>query len=123
MPKPSDEADRISGCRLTLDAAAGLVPTREGKRSASVFAHGSLEVKLYAPRGEDPQGPHRRDEIYVVARGEGSFVCGGRRERFGPLDVLFVPAGVVHRFEDFSADFQAWVFFYGPDGGEGEAAA
>jgi mannose-6-phosphate isomerase-like protein (cupin superfamily) len=122
MAQQGKEAEPIPGCRLMLDAAAALVPTAGGERSASVFAHGSLEVKLYAPRGLDPQAAHRRDEIYVVARGEGIFVCGARRERFGPLDALFVPAGVVHRFEDFSADFQAWVFFYGPDGGEGAGA-
>jgi mannose-6-phosphate isomerase-like protein (cupin superfamily) len=116
------EADRTSGCRIGFGAAAALLPTAEGERVATLFASGSLEVMLYAPRGEDPQAAHRRDEIYVVASGEGSFVCGTRRERFGPLDVLFVPAGVVHRFEDFSADFQAWVFFYGPDGGEGGKA-
>jgi|SRR5208282_5800668 len=115
-----DEADRTSGCRIGFAAAAALVPKAE--RLATLFANGSLEVMLYAPRGEDPQAAHRRDEIYVVASGEGTFVCGARRESFGPLDVLFVPAGVVHRFEDFSADFQAWVFFYGPDGGEGGKA-
>ena len=31
---------------------------------------------------------------------------------------LFVPAGVVHRFEDFGDDFATWVFFYGPQDGE-----
>jgi hypothetical protein len=31
---------------------------------------------------------------------------------------LFVAADQPHRFEDFSEDFAAWVFFYGPDGGE-----
>jgi len=31
---------------------------------------------------------------------------------FGPHDVLFAQAGVVHRFEDFSDDFLVWVFFY-----------
>jgi hypothetical protein len=29
-----------------------------------------------------------------------------------------VPAGVVHRFEDFSDDLAVWVVFYGPEGGE-----
>ena len=33
-------------------------------------------------------------------------------------DALFVRAGIVHRFEDFAADFATWVFFYGPEGGE-----
>jgi len=88
-----------------------------------VFEHGSLQVKLYAPRGNDAQSPHVRDEIYVVARGEGWFVNGGRRHRFGPHDVLFAQAGVVHRFEDFSDDFAVWVFFYGPERGESDAAA
>ena len=31
---------------------------------------------------------------------------------------LFVPAGQIHRFEDFSSDFAVWVAFYGPEGGE-----
>lgn len=35
-----------------------------------------------------------------------------------PGDLLFVPAGVVHRFEEFTDDFATWVMFYGPEGGE-----
>ena len=31
---------------------------------------------------------------------------------------VFVPAGQIHRFEDFSSDFVVWVVFYGPEGGE-----
>lgn len=33
---------------------------------------------------------------------------------------MFVPAGMTHRFEDFSADFVTWVVFWGPEGGESE---
>jgi mannose-6-phosphate isomerase-like protein (cupin superfamily) len=33
-------------------------------------------------------------------------------------DVLFVPAGVEHRFENFTDDFTTWVIFYGQKGGE-----
>jgi len=32
--------------------------------------------------------------------------------------VLFVPAGVEHRFTRFTPDFVTWVIFYGPKGGE-----
>jgi len=32
--------------------------------------------------------------------------------------VLFVPARVEHRFEEFSDDFATWVIFWGPKGGE-----
>ena len=107
-----------SGKKITLAAALDRLPGPQGEQSVGVFEHGSLVVKLYTPRGHDPQTPHSRDEIYVVARGGGEFVCDGEREAFGPHDVLFAAAGVAHRFENFSDDFAVWVFFYGPEGGE-----
>ena len=88
------------------------------KRFATLFSHGTLEVEFYAPRGVDPQTPHTRDEAYVVARGSGWFRCGPARDRVAAGDFLFVPAGMEHRFEEFSDDFGVWVFFYGPEGGE-----
>jgi mannose-6-phosphate isomerase-like protein (cupin superfamily) len=103
--------------RITV-AEAAATPLREGQRSAPVLAHGGMLVRYYAPRGADEQGPHTRDELYVVARGGGTFVNGGERHPFGEGDVLFVPAGVEHRFEDFTEDFATWVVFYGPEGGE-----
>ncbi|MDX6443456.1 MAG: hypothetical protein QOH71_530 [Blastocatellia bacterium] len=104
--------------KITLDEALGRLPGPQGEHSVSVFEHGSLVVKLYTPRGQDPQTPHSRDEVYVIVHGSGEFVCGGTREAFGPNDVLFAAAGVEHRFENFSDDFAVWVFFYGPEGGE-----
>ncbi len=47
---------------------------------------------------------------------------GPAGERFGPGDLLFVPAGVVHRFEEFTDDLVVWVVFYGPPGGEASGA-
>ena len=99
-------------------AAAALAPNEPGRLSARIFGHGSLEVRWYAPRGSDPQTPHTRDEVYVVVSGTGVFVRGEERVTFAPNDLLFVPAGVGHRFEDFSDDFATWVIFYGPEGGE-----
>jgi mannose-6-phosphate isomerase-like protein (cupin superfamily) len=118
MAKLHGNRDPAERCRITLQEAASLLPTPDGKRSVALFEHGTLQVKLYAPRGADPQSPHTRDELYVIARGAGWFVNGEVRHRFASTDVLFVPAGVVHRFEQFSDDFEAWVFFYGPEGGE-----
>ena len=86
----------------------------------TLFRHGSLEVEIYRPAGVDLQQPHTRDELYVVASGHGTFECGGKRQVFETGEVLFVPAGVEHRFIDFSDDFSTWVFFYGPEGGESE---
>ena len=100
------------------DALDAVAQIREGIPSAFVFEHGTLQVKMYRPSGTDAQTPHTRDEIYVIARGSGWFVNGGERHAFHAGDVLFVPAGVTHRFEEFSRDFSTWVIFYGPDGGE-----
>lgn len=103
--------------RITLESAAAQLPDSP-LRFVTLLRRGSLSVELYAPRGHDPQQPHKQDELYVVMSGSGEFVNGDERHPFGPGDVLFVPAGVEHRFENFSADFQTWVIFYGPEGGE-----
>lgn len=84
----------------------------------TLFEHGSLTVEIYQPEKVDLQQPHTRDEIYVVVSGSGEFLNGGKRTPFSPGDFLFVPAGVEHRFENFTEDFATWVFFYGPEGGE-----
>jgi mannose-6-phosphate isomerase-like protein (cupin superfamily) len=107
-----------SCARLTIADALSHIPTAEGKRFATIFEHGTLQVEIYAPRGTDPQQPHTRDEIYFVATGSGEFVCGEARTPFNARDILFAAAGVAHRFENFSDDLAVWVLFYGPEGGE-----
>jgi len=99
-------------------ADAAQAPIAKGRRSAKLLRHGSLEVRYYAPKGTDPQTPHDRDEVYVIANGTGSFFRGQEKVRFNPGDLLFVPAKMEHRFESFSDGFATWVFFYGPEGGE-----
>ena len=102
---------RTADARSRLEAA-------KAKRFIELFKHGSLTVEYYAPRGQDPQTPHSRDELYVVATGRGVFWNGSVRAPFQPGDLLFVAAGVPHRFEEFTDDFGTWVMFYGPEGGE-----
>ena len=93
-------------------------PPPSGNLAVPIFSHGSLVVELYTPVGHDPQKPHTRDEVYFVTRGKGFFFDGERRHSVEAGSFLFVPAGQVHRFEDFSSDFVVWVVFYGPEGGE-----
>jgi len=90
----------------------------DGERFIEAFSHGSLVVEIYAPVAIDPQTAHDRDEVYFVISGSGEFVVAGQRSPFAAGDALFVPAGVEHRFENFSDDFSTWVVFYGPRGGE-----
>ena len=104
--------------RASVAEALSLLPGAGGQRFAKVLEHESLLVEIYAPRGTDPQQPLTRDELYVVVTGGGRFVNGGERHAFAPGDVLFVPAFVEHRFEEFTDDLVVWVVFYGPEGGE-----
>ena len=85
---------------------------------AEMIRHGSMQVEYYAPRAVDRQQPHSRDELYVIASGSGQFIRNGEVVSFNAGDVLFVPAGMEHRFENFSEDFATWVVFYGEAGGE-----
>lgn len=100
------------------DVTARLARLPDGGRFHYALRHGSMKLGLYAPDRHDPQTPHAQDELYIVSSGTGAFVKGEERRRFGPQDVLFVEAGVSHRFEAFSDDFAAWVIFWGPPGGE-----
>ena len=90
----------------------------QGARSVCALRHGTLEIKLYAPQGSDPQQPHSRDEVYVVVTGQGVFDNGGVVQAFSAGDALFVPAMREHRFTQFSDNLVCWVMFYGPEGGE-----
>lgn len=102
--------------------ATSRLPRAGGKRFATMFRHGSLQVEMFAPRGRDTQRPHDRDEVYVVVKGSGTYVNGPQRFAFRAGDLLFAAAGEPHRFEDFTEDFFTWVLFYGPEGGELAAA-
>ncbi len=104
--------------RYTVEKALQLVAASSDKAYGVLLSRGTLELGYYKPDSVDPQQPHTQDEIYIVQSGSGYFVCGDERIRFEQGEALFVPAGVAHRFEDFSADFAAWVVFYGPEGGE-----
>jgi mannose-6-phosphate isomerase-like protein (cupin superfamily) len=84
------------------EAQAG-VPGPAGEHAVSVMRRGTLTAMIsvgrFAPLPR-PTTPHTQDEVYAVIRGSGVFFHGGRREAFGPGDLLFVAAGTEHRFED-----------------------
>ena len=105
---------------VSLEEAVSKGPPPAGNLAVPIFSHGSLEVEIYQPQGQDLQEPHLRDECYLVARGTGVFFDGEQRHPVEPGSFLFVAAGRPHRFEDFSSDLAVWVLFYGPEGGESD---
>jgi len=88
-----------------------------GQSSVSLFQHGDANLLLFVPKDQDTQVKHERDELYVIQSGQGIFKRGNETVRFEPGDVLFVAAGMEHRFASFSGDFRAWVLFFGAQGG------
>lgn len=86
-----------------------------------LLQHGTLQVEYFAPRDIDIQTPHEQDELYIIASGHSDFYRNGETIKCQKGDVLFVPAGMEHRFKNFSNDFATWVIFYGKKGGEASA--
>ncbi len=89
-----------------------------GKEFIPLYNRGSLTIEIYKPDKIDKQDIHDKDEVYIIISGQGEFINGGVTTTFSPGDFLFVPAGVDHRFVNFTEDFATWVIFYGPQGGE-----
>ena len=103
---------------LSIDKAKKALQQSTDKPFIRLMQNGSMSVEYYAPKKVDHQTPHSQDELYMIASGQGSFVRNGETVFINQGDVLFVPAGMEHRFENFSDDFATWVIFYGPPGGE-----
>lgn len=125
---------RVPALRARPDEARSL-PNDPGHPSARVMGHGSMEVRWFVPVPGQGHLPHDRDEVYFVVSGSATFcrtneadpfdedklgLLGEERVEVEAGDVLFVPAGAVHRFFPFTDDFAVWAVFYGPEGGERE---
>ena len=78
----------------------------------------SMSAGLYVlpVDGVDRQSPHTEDEIYVVLAGSGGFTAGDETRDVATGDVLFVAAGVPHRFHDITSELQLVVVFAPPEG-------
>ncbi|EME98797.1 cupin domain-containing protein [Streptomyces mobaraensis NBRC 13819 = DSM 40847] len=77
----------------------------------------NMSVGLYAlDAGDvDPQGPHAQDEVYVVVSGRASITVGAETTEVGRGSVVYVPAGVTHRFHHISEDLRVLVVFSPPE--------
>ena len=64
----------------------------------------------------DPQQPHGEDEIYVVMEGRGQIVVGGETQPVEAGTVVYVAAGVDHRFLNIEQRLVVLVFFAPAEG-------
>ncbi len=73
----------------------------------------ALSVGLYnLPAGSaDPQQPHTEDEVYYVVSGQGTIRINTEDRPVEPGTIIYVAAGVEHRFHTITADLTVLVFF------------
>ena len=103
---------------IPVTEAMAALQKETDKKFTVLMQHGTMSVEYFSPDKVDNQQPHKQDELYVIDSGSGIFFRNGERIQFNKSDVLFVPAGMEHRFENFTEDFATWVIFYGKEGGE-----
>lgn len=65
----------------------------------------------------DPQSPHTEDELYYVVSGRATVTVADEGRAVGPGSLVFVAAGVSHRFHDITERLEILVVF-GPAEGE-----
>jgi len=61
--------------------------------------------------GEDPQQPHDEDELYHVVDGRATIAVGSDERPVGPGSLVFVAAGVPHRFHTITERLRVIVVF------------
>lgn len=80
---------------------------RERNMSAGLYALQAGEL--------DPQSPHGQDEIYLVVSGRAAITVGEETTTVARGSVVYVPAGVPHRFHHVTEDLRVMVVFSPPE--------
>jgi mannose-6-phosphate isomerase-like protein (cupin superfamily) len=71
----------------------------------------SLGIYLLPAGGVDPQQPHTEAEAYYVISGRAQITVGDVARPVSPGSLVYVAAGVDHRFHDIAEDLALLVFF------------
>jgi mannose-6-phosphate isomerase-like protein (cupin superfamily) len=74
----------------------------------------NVGVYVLAAGAADEQTPHEEDEVYYAVRGRARFECEGKTQAVEPGSLLFVGAGVDHRFRDIEEELVLVVFWAPP---------
>jgi mannose-6-phosphate isomerase-like protein (cupin superfamily) len=74
----------------------------------------SLTVAFWPAGGVDDQTPHTEDEVYFVADGRGQLRVGAEDSGVAPGTIVYVAAGVEHRFHSIEEDLRVLVFWAPP---------
>jgi mannose-6-phosphate isomerase-like protein (cupin superfamily) len=74
----------------------------------------SLTLARWLAGEVDTQTPHTEDEVYYVVSGRARITVAGETEDVVAGSIVFVAAGVEHRFHDIEQDLLTLVFWAPP---------
>jgi mannose-6-phosphate isomerase-like protein (cupin superfamily) len=74
----------------------------------------SVGLAIWRAGSTDRQKPHLEDEVYYVISGRGMIRVAGEDRAVKPGSLVFVAAGVEHRFHDIAEDLRVLVFWAPP---------
>jgi mannose-6-phosphate isomerase-like protein (cupin superfamily) len=77
----------------------------------------SVGYAVWPAGGRDGQQPHSEDEVYHVVAGRAVIRVGGEDRPVGPGSVVYVAAGVEHRFHSIEEELRVLVFWAPPHRG------
>jgi len=94
-------------------SALGSLRRRDGKAYLEFLRVSSMSAGVYvlSKAGVDLQAPHTEDEIYYIANGQARIRVGSDYSEVRAGSIVYVPAGVEHRFTDISEELTALVLF------------
>lgn len=86
---------------------------QSGKRYLEFLRVPALSAGVYVlpAGGTDAQSPHKEDEVYYVVRGRGRMRAGSEDQIVSQGNIIFVAAGVEHRFYEIAEELMVLVFF------------
>ncbi len=86
---------------------------KSGKRYFEFLRIPAMSTGMYtlSAGATDPQSPHKEDELYYVVRGKARMKAGNEDQPIVAGAVIFVAAGVEHRFYDIEEELTVLVFF------------
>lgn len=79
----------------------------------------SAGIYVIEAGGTDPQSPHTEDELYYVISGRAIVSVGDETRPVIPGSLIFVAAGVAHRFHDIAQRLELLVAFGPAEGDRG----
>ena len=107
---------------MELFEIADLTKTRQesGERYLEFFRSNTLSTGIYelAAGSVDAQQPHTEDEVYYILGGHATIQVGDESRAVQEGAVVFVYAGVVHRFHSITEDLTMLVVFAPPRGSQ-----